>query len=180
MDEQIKLDQKEEDGASNEIQNVKPPAVLGNFLQPGFPLAKVFSVFFMENSLVFAKTGSGGTNAAGTMAASLGGFNPTALIASGVGAIVDQHTDENRSDKTGQLAAFSAAEIVAENKRNFMIPFDAVKSVTINGPNFAGEVRVIITSDKSHKFRINKQSKDSADYIKQVFADFLPGKVSYK
>lgn len=180
MDEQIELDQKEEAEVSSEIQNAKPPAVLGNFLQPGFPLAKVFSVFFMENSLVFAKTGSGGTNAAGTMAANLGGFNPTALIASGVGTLVDKHTGEKRSDKTGQLAAFSAAEIVAENKRNFMIPFDAVKSVAINGPNFAGEVRVIITAHKVHKFRINKQSKNSADYIERVFVDFLPGKIIKK
>lgn len=180
MDEIEVTDNQEVEENADQNQKIKPPTVLGDFLQPGFPLAKVFTVFFMDNVLIFAKTGSGSTDAAGTMAASLGGFTPTALVAKGVGAVVDHLSEEKRSDKAAQLAAFSPEDVVASHKLNSMIPFDAVKTVEIKGPNFAGEVRVIITADKIHKFRINKQSKDSANYVESVFNDFLPGKVVKK
>lgn len=44
------------------------------FLQPGFPFAKVFSVFFLDGCLVFARRCSGGTDMAGMMLGRLGGF----------------------------------------------------------------------------------------------------------
>lgn len=166
------------DESNNQGQNVKPPTVLGDLLQPGFPLAKVFTVFFMNDSLVFAKTGSGATNAAGTLAASLGGFTPSALIAKGIGTVIDQQTGGSRDNKSAELAAYSPEEIVAGHKRNFMIKFDDVKNIEIKGPNFAGEVKVIITADRVHKFRVDKQSKEAANYIKSVFNEFLPGKVT--
>lgn len=161
-------------------QEDRPPAVLGRFLQPGFPFAKIFSVFFMKDTLVFAKTGSGATNAAGVMLASLGGYNATSMVASAIGSVADQHSEKNRSEKSVQLAAYSPEEIVASHKRNFMIAFSDVKTVEIKGPNWGGEVTVIITADKAHKFRIDKQSKDSAKYMESVFQEFLPGKVKRK
>lgn len=156
------------------------PTVLGNLLQPGFPFAKVFSLFFMENSLVFAKTGSGGTNAAGTMQGALGGFTPEAMISSAIGSLVDSGTAASRAGKTAEMASQNAAAIVASHKKNFLIPFDQVKSVEIKGPNFAGELKVIVEADKTHKFRIDRQSKESAKYVVDVFSQFLPGKVVVK
>ena len=155
----------------------RPPTVLGNFLQPGFPFAKVFSVLFMNGGMVFAKTGSGGTNAAGTLRASLGGSSPVALIASAIGTLYDTKSQDSRSAKTGQLGGQAVQDIVAADKRNFFVPFTAVKQVQVKVPHFGGEVKVIIEADKTHKFRIDRQSKESAKRIVSGFNEFLPGKV---
>ena len=154
--------------------------VLTNFLQPSFPFAKVYSVFFMDNALVFAKTGSGGTNSAGTMSAALGGFTPIALLARAIGTLFDSSSAQSRADKTGQLASQSATDIVDSNKMNFTIAFEAVKNVEIKGSNFGGELKVTIYADKSHKFRIDRQSNASAKYIIDTFNQFFPGRVSIK
>lgn len=161
-------------------QQMKPPTALGNFLQPGFPFAKIFTALFFHDRVVFAKSGSGATNAAGTMQASLGGFTPTALVAGAVGSIVDSVTSDKRAERAAGLAALDPEAIVASHKKNFMLPYGAVKSVEIKGPNFAGEVKVIIVADKTHKFRIDKQSKAAAKYIEEVFAEFFPGKITRK
>lgn len=158
----------------------KPPTALGNFLQPGFPFAKVFTAFFFGDRVVFAKIGSFGTNAAGTMQASLGGFTPTALVAGAVGAIVDSASSGTRTRRAAGLAGLDPEAMVAAHKKNFAIPYGTVKSVEIKGPNFAGEVRVTITAEKAHKFRIDRQSKDAAKYLEGVFAEFFPGKVTRK
>lgn len=154
-----------------------PPTVLGNFLQPGFPFAKVFSVLLMDGVMVFAKSGSGGANAAGTLRASLGGSTPAALVAGAIGALVDAQTAESRAQKTAFLGGQAAQDILAADKRNFLIAFDAVKRVEVKGPNFAGEVKVLIDADKMHTFRIDRQSRDSAARITATLSGFLPGKV---
>lgn len=164
----------------NDQSGTKPPAVLDGLLQPGFPLATVFTAFLLEDTVVFAKSGSGGTNAAGTMSASLGGFTPAAMVAGAIGSVVDSQTADQRADKAAQMSAYSPEQLVAAHKRNFAIPFADVRSVEIAGPNFAGEVKVVVTAGKTHKFRVDKQSKEAAKYIADVFDDALPGKVVRK
>ena len=157
------------------------PVVLDGLVQPSFPFARVFTLFFMHDCLVFTKTGSFGTNAAGTMKGSLGGFTPEAMVAGAIGTLVDQFNDQARKSEASELAAFSPEDMVAAHRRNFMISYDEVESVEIRGPNFARELRIIITArgDK-HKFRIDKQSGSSAKYVTDLFLWFLPGKVISK
>lgn len=162
------------------MNNFLYPTVLGDFLQPGFPTAKVFSVFFLENKLVFTKTGSGGTDTAGKMRAGLGGFTSTAMIAGAIGTLVDSDSAKSRSDKASQMAALNADDMVKAHKLNFMLSYDNIKSVEIKGPNFAGELKVMVNADKTYKFRIDKQSKDSARYIEKIFNEYLPQKVIKK
>lgn len=154
------------------------PRVLGSFLQPGFPFAKVFTVYFLPDRLVFAKTGTGPTNAAGSMQSALGGFTAAALAAKAVGTLVDASSEASRSANSAALGGLSADEIVAAHKLNFQLPFDAIRSVTIKGPNFAGEVKVIVSADKDHKFRIDKQSKAAAKVIADAFRETLGNKVT--
>jgi hypothetical protein len=157
---------------------VAAPRVLGSFLQPGFPFAKVFTVYFLADRLVFAKTGTGPTNAGGTMQAALGGFTAAALAAKAVGTLVDASSEASRDANTAMLGGLSPDAIVAAHKLNFQLPFDAVRGVTIKGPNFAGEVKVVVTADREHKFRIDKQSKASAQVIIDAFRDTLGSKVT--
>jgi len=161
-------------------QQTKPPTVLDGFLQPSFPFAKVFTCFFLNNCMVFTKTGSFGTNAAGTMRGSLGGFTPAAMVAGAVGTLVDMHNDGSRAEKAAGMSAYSPENMVAAHKRNFMLPYGDVRNVELKGPNFAGEFKVIVYADKIHKFRIDRQSKASAQYIESVFNQFLPGKIIKK
>lgn len=161
-------------------QHTMLPTVLSGFLQPEFPAARVFTSIFLNNCLVFVKTGSFGTNMAGTMQATLGGYTPTGLIAKAIGSIVDFYNAESRAKKTSDIAGFSPENMVAAHKRNFMLLFDEIKSVEIKGPNFAGEVKVVVSAGKTHKFRIDRQSKESTKYIERVFNEFLPGKIVRK
>lgn len=164
----------------NSIQPPMLPTVLDGFLQPGFPLAKVFTCFFLNDCLVFVKTGSFGTNMSDTMRASLGGYTSTGLIAGAIGGVVDVFTADSRIKNATQVAGYSRENMVAAHKRNFMLPYQQITLIEIKGPNFAGELKVIFHSEKIHKFRINRQSKASANYIEQVFLKFLPGKIQKK
>lgn len=153
------------------------PVVLDGLVQPSFPFARVFTLFFLSDYLVFTKTGSFGTNASGTMRGSLGGFTPEAMVAGAIGTLLDQHNDESRMSEASAIAGFSPEKMVAAHKRNFMISYENVESVEIRGPNFAGELRIIVMAGSRHKFRIDKQSKSSAKYVKDLFLRFLPGKI---
>ncbi|MFH2094590.1 MAG: hypothetical protein ABIJ16_02725 [Bacteroidota bacterium] len=154
----------------------KPPTVLDGLLQPGFP-AKVFTVFFLNDCMVFAKTGSFGTAMGSTMQASLGGFTGAGMIAGAVGGLADAGNASNRADKAAGLAGLDPQQIVAAHKNNLMVPYGALRGVELKGPNFAGELKVIVDAGSSHKFRMDKQSKASAAYVEKVFNEFLPGKV---
>ena len=153
----------------------RPPTVIDGFIQPHFPFARVFTCFFFTDCLVFSKTGSGGTNTAGSMRSALGGYGTDAMITGGIGTIVDIVTSEKRGNKAAGLAAFSPEDMVAAHKRNFMLSYGAIQGVEMKGPNIAGELKVIITADKVHTFRIDRQSKESASYIKRVFNEFVHG-----
>ncbi len=161
------------------VQN-KPPTVLDGFTQPGFPFAKIFTCFFFNNCVVFAKTGSFGINSSGTIRGVLGGFTPTALIAGAIGLIFDMRNDQRRSNRAMEMADFNPENMVYNHKLNFMLLYDEVENVEIKGPNFARELRIVVNASKIHKFRIDRQSKESAKYIERVFNEFLPGKVVKK
>jgi len=153
----------------------KPPTILDGLIQPHFPFARVFTCFFLKDCLVFTKTGGCGTNASGTMRSALGGFTPAAMLASAIGTIVDMFHDQSRASNAAGMAAFSPENMVASHKRNFMFSYCEIKSVEIKGPNIAGELKVIINADKTYKFRIDRQSKESANYIRRVFNEFTNG-----
>ncbi len=158
------------------------PQVINGFVQPSFPFAKVFTFFFFSDSLVIAKTGSGSLNTAGIMKASLGGFTAAAMVAGAVGEVVDQNKATKQADAAGelveQLTSDTPASIVAAHKLNFQLPYDLIKEVKIKGPNFAGELSFCITADKQHKFRMDKQSKESARIVIDAFEQYVPGKVT--
>lgn len=154
------------------------PVILDGLVQPSFPFARVFTLFFLRDCLVFTKTGSFGTNAAGTMRGSLGGYSPEAMIAGAIGSLADQYNDEARRSEASKLTAFSPDNMVAAHKRNFKLMYEQVESVEIRGPNFARELRIIVMAGgERHKFRIDRQSASSAKYVTEVFNKFLPGKV---
>lgn len=107
----------------------------------------------------------------------LGGYTPDAMVTGAIGTLVDSFNDESRVSKAAEMAGYSPEDMVAAHKRNFMISYSEVESVEIKGPNFAREVRIIIQAGSRHKFRIDRQSKESANYIRKVFNEYLPGKV---
>ncbi len=158
--------------------NTKPPTVLDGFIQPHFPFARVFTCLFLPDTMVFAKTGSIGANAGGIMRGTHVGYTLEAMVTGAIGTLVDVFTHQSRGANAVEIVAFSAENMVATYKRNFMLSYDDVENVEIKGPNFAGELRIVIYStDTRHKFRIDRQSKESAKYVRRVFEVFLPRKI---
>lgn len=162
---------------NNHLVPPEQPVILDGLVQPSFPFARVFTLFILPDCLVFTKTGSFGTNAAGTMRASLGGYSSEAMVAGAIGVLADQYNDESRRSAASVLASFSPENMVAAHKRNFMVPIEKVESLEIRGPNFAGELRIILHAGVRRKFRMDRQSKASAKYVTDLFNRFLPGKV---
>lgn len=158
---------------------VKPPTVLGDFLQPGLP-AKIFTVFFFPDRLVAARTGSGSANSAGVLSTFLAGDIPMRIVGDAFGTIADQFSREDRNRKAAQLAGYDIDTMVATDKANFQLPYSAISGIEIKGPNFAGEVNVKISAGKDHKFRVDDHTKDSVRYIVNIFNEFVPGKVVKK
>lgn len=154
----------------------KPPTILDGLVQPGF-LAKVYTAFFMPDCLVFVKTGSVNTDMSGSMRAALGGATGDALIMGALGSIADARNRKKRIAKAASVASWEPEQMVAAHKRNYMLPYNAIKQVTIKGPNFAGELRIIVEAGIQNKYRLNNQSKASAQYVEKVFNEFLPGKI---
>ncbi len=157
----------------------KPPTVLDGFMQPGFSV-KVYTVFFMKDRMVFTKTGSWATHAAGSMSAAMGGTAGGRMQGYAIGTIMDHFSGKDREAKAENLAGFDPDMMVAADKANFQTLYGAVSMVEVKGPNFAGEINVKIKADKEHKFRLDNQSKESMKYILDVFQEFLPGKTVQK
>ena len=157
----------------------KPPTIIDGMMQPGFP-AKVFTCFFLSDCLVFVKTGSFSTDMAGTMRASLGGYTGDAMILGAVGSIADYHNQQKRMENAAHVAGWDPEQMVAAHKRNFMLLYSAISKIELKGPNLFREVRVFIEAGKTHKFRLNNQSKTVFAYNEKVFNEFLPGKVQKK
>ena len=107
----------------------------------------------------------------------LGGYTAEAMVAGAIGKLVDLHNDQERSSRVSEMASDTSESLVAAHKLNFQLSYAAVEKVEIRGPNFAGELRIIILADRKFKFRIDRQSRGSAKYVEDVFLRFLPGKI---
>jgi hypothetical protein len=164
---------------SNKEHN-KFPIVIDGFIQPGFPFGIVYTCFFMIDCLVFVKTGSFGTNIKGSIHASQGGYTSDSLILGAIGGIIDMFNSDSRMKKAANLASLSPTEMVKVHKRNFLIPISEIKQIEIKGPNFAHELRIRIQTDKLYKFRLDKQSKYSAQYLEDILRTFIPSKIQKK
>ena len=165
--------------SSVEQSTQKPPTVLDGFIQPGIP-GKVYTVFFLEDRMVFTKTGSWTTNAATTMSVSMGNTVGGRARGYAIGTLMDYHNRKARGDRAAELAGNTPEAMVAADKANFQVPYSFVTNVEVKGPNFAQELHIKIKAGKEHKFRVDKQSKDSAQYIMNVFNEFIPGKTIQK
>jgi len=161
----------------SQVPYQKPPTVVDGLVQPGLP-AKVFSVLFFENCLVFVKSGSFSPNSAGTMRTALGGYTGAGMVMGAVGNLIDYQTNKSRMEHVAGMASYSPGEIAQAHKHNFLLLYSVIEKVEMKGPNFAGEMRLsVYARGEKHKFRIDNQSKSSGSYIRQVFDSFLPGKV---
>lgn len=155
------------------------PTILDGFLQPGFP-AKVFTVFFLVDCLVFVKTGSIATNMGGTMQTALGGYTGDGLIMGALGSLADVRNRESRMNNAATVASWDPQQMLAAHKRNFMLPYSSIRQIEMKGPNFAGEVKVVVDAEKTHKFRLDKQTKTSIVYYEKIFSEYLPGRILKK
>ena len=161
----------------NYENNQIPPTVMDGLIVPGLSM-KVYSALFFSNCVVFIKSGSISTDSAGSMRAVFGGYTGTGMIMGAVGSIIDANSRENRMEKTSSVAQLPPGVIAQMHKNNFLLLYENIKRIEFKGPNFADEVRVKIESNnQTYKFRIDKQSKSSAKYYRDVFERFLPQKV---
>ncbi|HPG74070.1 MAG TPA: hypothetical protein PLM49_07250 [Bacteroidales bacterium] len=144
-----------------------PLTVLDGFIKPGFP-GKVYTAIFLDDCVVFLKTGFGSTNIAAGQRAFHGGAGLTATLMSGIGSLADQKNRENRMEKAASMASYDGDQMVAAHKHNFKLNYSDIKNTIIKGPNFAGEVRIVFEAASRNKFRVDNQSKASAKYIIDV------------
>jgi len=135
---------------------------------------------FFQDCVVFFKTGSFSANTSGTMQAALGGYTGAALIGSAIGAIVDSASADSRSKQAASMSALNPDDIVNAHKNNFKLSYSEIRNIEIKGPNFAGEVKVIVNFAKTEKFRIDRQSKATTKYLVETFSKFLPGKIAVR
>lgn len=158
--------------------NRKPPQVLSGLIQPGLP-AKIYSLFFMDEGMVAVKTGYGSTNASGSMRAFHGGAGATANLMGGIGTLMDMHSANKLGNYLGQVGGMDTNSLLAENKVNFLIPYDAVQQIEMKGPGMMGEMKVRIhMPGKVHKFRVDTRSDAIAKMFYDAFTKHCPGKVS--
>ncbi len=157
--------------------NKKPPQVLSGLIQPGLP-GKIYSLFFMDEGMVAVKTGSGSTNASGSMRAFHGGAGATANIMGGIGTLMDMHSANKRGNYLGQVGGMDTNSLLAENKVNFLIPYDAVQQIEMKGPGMMREMKVKIhMSGEVHKFRVDTRSDAIAKMFYDAFTKHCPGRV---
>lgn len=155
----------------------RPPTILDGFVQPKFIFGRVFTCFFLHDCLVFVKTGSFSTDIGGNIRAALGGATSDAILLGALGSVLDQRNSEKRINKAAAVASWDAEQMVAAHKWNFRLAYNSISVVKLKGPNFAGELRIFIEAGNEYKFRLDKQSKQSAAYCEKVFNEFLPGKI---
>ncbi len=159
------------------VSGKKPPQVLSGLIQPGLP-AKIYSLFFMDEGMVAVKTGSGSTNTSGSMRAFHGGAGATANIMGGIGTLMDMHSANKRGNYLGQVGGMDTNSLLAENKVNFLIPYDAIQQIEMKGPGWGGEMKIKIhMPGKMHKFRVDTRSDAIAKMFFDAFTKHCPGKV---
>jgi hypothetical protein len=157
--------------------HVKPPEIISGLIQPGL-IAKVFTIFFMGEGMVLVKTGSGSTDASGSMRAFHGGGGATANVMAGIGKLWDMQSAQKRGNYLEAVGGYSTDALVSADKANFLIPNDAVSRIDMKGPGWGGELKIkISTMGKEHKFRIDTRSDYLANSYFKSFAARYPGKV---
>lgn len=157
--------------------HVKPPEIISGLIQPGL-IAKVFTIFFMDEGMVLVKTGSGSTDASGSMRAFHGGGGPTANVMAGIGKLWDMQSAQKRGNYLEAVGGYSTDALVSADKANFLIPDDSVTRIDLKGPGWGGELKIkISTMAKEHKFRIDTRSDYLANSYFKSFDARYPGKV---
>ncbi|MCK6605081.1 MAG: DUF5684 domain-containing protein [Ignavibacteriaceae bacterium] len=155
----------------------KPPTILSDLIQPGL-VGKIFTIFFKEEGMVFVKTGSGSTNASGSMRAALGGAGPAATIMSGFGKVLDMANADKRGDYLGQVGGYDVNSLLSQHKLNFYVPYGMVERVELKGPSMMGEMKVkVFAGGQEHKFRVDTRSDSIARMFFNTFNEHCPGKV---
>ena len=157
--------------------HVKPPEIISGLIQPGL-IAKVFTIFFMDEGMVLVKTGSGSTNASGSMRAFHGGAGATANVMAGIGQLWDMQSAKKRGDYLESVGGYSTDALVSADKANFLIPDNTVSRIDMKGPGWGGELKIKITTmGKVHKFRIDTRSDYLANSYFKSFDARYPWKV---
>ncbi len=156
--------------------SLKPPTILSDLTQPGFP-GKIFTLFFMPDGLVFAKTGIGSTDIAGGQRAYWGGAGPKANLAGAIGGLIDYFLSNRRSEVTAEVASFDSAGIVSANKHNFILRYENVTAIKIKRQRWFSQIKLIFVADKEYRFRVNTNSDHLFNYYLKILKEFLPGKV---
>ena len=172
------LHSKKPQSNSNKLNEIiKPPTILSDVMQSGL-WGRIFTIFFLEDGLVFVKTGSGTTDIAGSQRAFHGGYGATANITSGIGKLLDLSFSNKRGEAAVEVASYAPDDMVKLNKYNFKISYKNVSKVEIKKPGFIGEMKIILYADSIHKFKVNTNSEFLIKYYQDTFERFLPGKVT--
>lgn len=132
----------------------------------------------MEEGMVRVKTGSGSTNASGSMRAFHGGAGATANVMAGIGKLWDMQSAKKRGNYLEGIGGYSTDALVSADKANFLIPDNTVSRIDMKGPGWGGELKIkITTTAKKHKFRIDSRSDYLANSYFKSFDARYPGKV---
>ncbi len=157
--------------------HIKPPEIISGLIQPGL-IAKIFTIFFMEEGMVLVKTGSGSTDASGSMRVFHGGGGATANVMAGIGKLWDMQSAKKRGNYLEGIGGYSTDALVSADKANFLIPDNTVSRIDMKGPGWGGELKIKITTTvKEHKFRIDTRSDYLANSYFKSFDARYPGKV---
>jgi len=139
----------------------------------GFPV-NTFSLFLTNRRIVAAKTGGLGANL--TAAGAAGG----GLIGGLIGAGLDARSAGGMTKKTLELSQMSPDQMIAQDKKNFEIPYVSIQSVEMKEPGFMGQGEIKVkASGKDHRFMLETSKEIFAQYI-QAFNQSLPGRVYVK
>ena len=140
-------------------------------------IAKIFTIFFVDEGMAVVKTGSGATNASGTLRAFHGGAGATANVMAGLGGLWDMKSAKDRSDYLGEVGGYDTRSLISENKANFLIPYSEVEKIEMKGPGWGGELKIKIFAKEIHKFRIDTRSDSLVNSYYKTFCDRFPGRV---
>lgn len=97
-----------------------------------------------------------------------------------IGAGIDARSSGGMTKKTLEYSQMTPDQMVAQDKKNFEIPYAIIQSVEMKQPGFIGQGEIKIkTQGKDHKFMLDTSKEIFAQYI-QNFQQSLPGRVFVK
>ncbi len=139
----------------------------------GFPV-NTFSLFITNRRIVAAKTGGLGANFTAAGAAGAG------IVGGLIGAGIDARSSGGMTKKTLEYSQMMPEQMLAQDKKNFEIPFMSIQSVEMKEPGFIGQGEIKVkTGGKDHRFMIDTSKEIFAEYV-QTFHQALPGRVFVK